>query len=58
MELGLFGDGKAAEHIGVGFVEIFIIMLCEAGRAFSEIPSYSVLLGPDWSTSCHPNWDI
>ncbi len=34
MELGLFDGGVDDEHIGVGFVEIFIVILSEAGWPF------------------------
>ena len=34
MELGLFDGGEDAEHTGVGFVKISIIILYEAGLPF------------------------
>ena len=41
MELGLFDGGVDAEHIGVGPVEIFFIILSEAGWcSLCKIPLY------------------
>ncbi len=41
MELVLFDAGEDAEHIDVGFVEIYIIILFEADWAFlGEIPIF------------------
>ena len=43
MELGLLDGGEDAEHTGVGFVDISIIILFEADWPFlSEIPLFSV----------------